>query len=91
MTMHDMGNYNFRMGVEYMQSFKDDCDDDSIVEALGVLSEILKDLSDGEPERILASKAIDVAYTAMSGYCDDDGLDFYDYVNELKYELLRHW
>lgn len=95
MSLEDMGRYNFHMGVEHMKSFGDDADPKDVVEALRVLSELFKwnELGDSVDPfgKILASKAIDVAYAALAyPLCTDDGLDVKDCAQELKHEL-HYW
>lgn len=96
MALSDMARHNFHMGVEYMDSFRDDADTKDVVEALRVLSEFFTynklELGEGVDQfnDILASKAIDVAYTACSGGCTEYGLDLQDCIEELRKELAYH-
>jgi len=95
MTDNEMGRYNFHMGVRYMDMFIDAADPCDIIEALRVLSEFFEyaepDEFDDSSKAILASKAINVAYTACSGACDEHGLDLQDHIGELKYEIEHYW
>lgn len=93
--MKEMARYNFHMGVQYMDMFKDDAATEDVIEALRVLSEFLmyNDL-DGDVDRnkeILASRAIDVAYTALTyPACTEYGLNLNDYIDELRTELAYY-
>lgn len=97
MALSDMARYNFHMGVEYMDSFRDDADTKDVVEALRVLSEFFTynklELGEGVDQfnDILASKAIDVAYTALAyPACTEYGLGLQDCIEELRKELEYH-
>jgi len=94
MTDNEMGRYNFHMGVRYMDMFIDAADPCDIIEALRVLSEFFEYTEPDEfvdnSKAILASKAIDVAYTACSGACNEHGLDLQECIDELDHEL-NYW
>lgn len=90
--MTEMAEYNFHMGVHYMDLFRDDADTKDVVEAVRVLSEFFADNVLGEnvdpSKACLASKAIDVAYAALAHPFDaEDGKDLQTCVDELRTEL----
>ena len=92
MALDWVNEHNFHMGVHYMDMFRDDAATEDVIEALRVLSEFLtyNDLG-GDIDRnntILASKAIDVAYTALAyPACTEYGLNLNDCIEELHKEL----
>jgi len=90
--MTDMARYNFHMGVHYMDLFRDDAATEDVVEALRVLSEFFQYnvLDEGiDPGKAcLASKAIDVAYAALTHpYDANEGQDLQTSIDELRTEL----
>ena len=93
MTMKDMGQHNFNMGVEYIETFYDDADAEDITNAVKALTEVFR-YSNALGEKdgaIFAGKAIELAYAALLyPYCNDDGLDLPDLINELETEL-KYW
>lgn len=93
--MTDMARYNFHMGVRYMDLFRDGAAPEDVIEALRVLSEFFEyiepDEFDDSSKAFLVSKAIDVAYTACSGACNEHGLDLQGCIGELKHEIEHYW
>lgn len=90
--MTDMARYNFHMGVHYMDLFRDDAATEDVVEALRVLSEFFQYNELGEDidpgKAYLASKAIDVAYAALTHPFDaNEGQDLQTSIDELRTEL----
>lgn len=85
-----MGEYNFHMGVHYMDLFKADANDADVEDALNILNELVADIPNGTDYLVLASKALALACAAYAGPCSVSGLELRDCINDLKDEF-RHW
>ena len=96
MTFSEMNKWNFKVSVDTMNASIEDADTEDVVKALRVLSEFLtyNDLG-GDVDMgnvILASKAIDVAYTALAyPACTEYDLNLSDCIEELRKELKYHY